>query len=659
MEDDCSYYLKYPPNVSSYILTEDRFEKVELHIKEVHNDCQIKLKIDQNIYSMYDDGTMGDNIAGDNIYTNNQVLLPFVETKTYVYHIFEFYTNFIKNGDLVHTDRNRIYYLCVNNDFLASLTIPDISYLGCSDEILLSDNFIYTVKGENWKELNQQSICEAETDYVISPELLFDYWKENEILNIEDDLMYCQIDFAEPSGQYASVDGNSMFLGVPSIYGVLPHEMLHRWVPLINKYLGLELGKYSGFTDLMHHPHIFRNTSGFLCGYSRWNGIYFTDQLNSIVKENDSTLYFCRDHNFRPSGFDWDTQAQYNDYEMYLMGLIPIDSVDFPIYFLKNVYKREVLGDTILGHVRRGEKLYFEELVGIDKERLYTIKNQMLADYPGRTNFDGKIIRMLPVFTGSHKLSLDEIKMVNVLIKEISAKSHTDRKVDENNFNGSIGSNNTYYEATMGKGHIELFVPKLQANFIEEVQICEGESYLGWTNAGEHTRSLPSISGNDSIITTILNITMVVKPTISQKGDTLISSVEKGNQWYYEQVPIIGATDQTYTINKSGSYTVQVTSDNGCVSEISEVVNVWLTLVNNIKYRLQIYPNPTTGLLQIEGLPQNWKAVVSIYNATGQKIEQKEIVKSNATIDLSRLKKGIYYLSFNSGFNSAIKILKE
>ncbi|HKS25607.1 MAG TPA: carboxypeptidase regulatory-like domain-containing protein, partial [Thermoanaerobaculia bacterium] len=70
-------------------------------------------------------------------------------------------------------------------------------------------------------------------------------------------------------------------------------------------------------------------------------------------------------------------------------------------------------------------------------------------------------------------------------------------------------------------------------------------------------------------------------PTITPSGSatfcgsgTLTSSAASGNQWYLGGVPIGGATGTTYNATGSGSYTVQVTSANGCVSAMSAATTV-------------------------------------------------------------------------------------
>ena len=84
------------------------------------------------------------------------------------------------------------------------------------------------------------------------------------------------------------------------------------------------------------------------------------------------------------------------------------------------------------------------------------------------------------------------------------------------------------------------------------------------------------------------------------------------------------------------------------------------TNTNNLSnHIINIYPNPTTGIIQIERLLQNENTVVCIYNVMGQKLKQIKIKETSKTIDISTYKKGTYFLSFNNSFRSAVKIIKE
>jgi hypothetical protein len=108
-------------------------------------------------------------------------------------------------------------------------------------------------------------------------------------------------------------------------------------------------------------------------------------------------------------------------------------------------------------------------------------------------------------------------------------------------------------------------------------------------------------------------------------------------QWYVNGVLIPGATGQYYTPSQTGLYYVMVSNDNGCQS-ISPNYNLLTLSVSNItKTSLQLYPNPTTGLLQVDNFKEG---TLYVYNALGQLIIQQ----SKSIIDLSKQANGIYHI---------------
>ncbi|MGE5106614.1 MAG: hypothetical protein ACM3H8_03660, partial [Sphingobacteriales bacterium] len=96
-----------------------------------------------------------------------------------------------------------------------------------------------------------------------------------------------------------------------------------------------------------------------------------------------------------------------------------------------------------------------------------------------------------------------------------------------------------------------------------------------------------SCSGYSSVVTITITGGSTSAPTItagsattfcSGGAVTLTSSSATGNQWYKDGVLISGATNQTYSTNASGSYTVTVTA-NGCTSIASNAIVVTVNAI--------------------------------------------------------------------------------
>jgi photosystem II stability/assembly factor-like uncharacterized protein len=74
---------------------------------------------------------------------------------------------------------------------------------------------------------------------------------------------------------------------------------------------------------------------------------------------------------------------------------------------------------------------------------------------------------------------------------------------------------------------------------------------------------------DSSIFNVVINITPP-KPVISKSGNTLISSIEFGNQWYFNDNIMTGDTSKTLSPMLEGIYRVKSKNQSGCESEISE-----------------------------------------------------------------------------------------
>lgn len=183
-----------------------------------------------------------------------------------------------------------------------------------------------------------------------------------------------------------------------------------------------------------------------------------------------------------------------------------------------------------------------------------------------------------------------------------------------------------------------------------EKEICEGESYEGYTESGVYQLTYTDISGCDSaILINLLVHPIPEKPIIVQNLDTLTSNAETGNQWYLNNTPITDANDQKYIVNANGDYHVVITNEFGCVSDPSNIINVIYSSLENLKeYMLEIYPNPASEFITIAGLPGNEEVDIAIYNMNGICIKQKITSSKEVRINIKNLKPGAYTLILNN-----------
>jgi hypothetical protein len=148
-----------------------------------------------------------------------------------------------------------------------------------------------------------------------------------------------------------------------------------------------------------------------------------------------------------------------------------------------------------------------------------------------------------------------------------------------------------------------------------------------------------SALGCDSIVTTTLTINPLPNATVTQTGATFSAQPGYSYQWLncLTNQPITGETNQNFTAVSNGHYAA-IVSNGMCIdTSICFIVNniglneVFLPQVN-------LYPNPTSGLLKIESkLPWQRAEVADILGRILiTQPEQKE------ELDFSNLPTGIY-----------------
>ena len=150
---------------------------------------------------------------------------------------------------------------------------------------------------------------------------------------------------------------------------------------------------------------------------------------------------------------------------------------------------------------------------------------------------------------------------------------------------------------------------------------------------------------------------------ITQSGDTLIANQGAVSyQWYLNGSLISGATDYFYVAQASGDYYVVATDGNGCEVEAA-IFNVIAGVQSTVdRGAWTIFPNPVTENLSVISYQLSGAAtLISLYNVLGETVstfqpKTSTVVTSGinlrATIDVSQLPAGMYYLELIYGSKS-------
>lgn len=192
-----------------------------------------------------------------------------------------------------------------------------------------------------------------------------------------------------------------------------------------------------------------------------------------------------------------------------------------------------------------------------------------------------------------------------------------------------------------------------------EAQICEGESYTEYgfelieLDAGIYHEQ----NFYDDILY-VLELTVVSNPEVVIEGDAEISVMGEtatltasGADSYLWST---GETTATITVEpeETTSYSVIGTKD-GCEGSAEFTVVVTVGLEENENNNANIYPNPTSGNMQIESKGMR---EISVFMPNGQCLENIIVNEDVYALDMSRYKSGVYYLRITN--SDSVRVYK-
>lgn len=142
----------------------------------------------------------------------------------------------------------------------------------------------------------------------------------------------------------------------------------------------------------------------------------------------------------------------------------------------------------------------------------------------------------------------------------------------------------------------------------------------------------------------------IAKPVVTQINGVLSSSFSSGNQWYYNDSLIVGATGQTYTPIKSGNYKVGAAPGTGCIAFSDNYKFAVIALhPDNSAIGLSVFPVPASTQITVAfTAPANDNLTLSLVNNAGQIVytQQQSITSGSFStlMDVSKQITGTYVL---------------
>ncbi len=162
---------------------------------------------------------------------------------------------------------------------------------------------------------------------------------------------------------------------------------------------------------------------------------------------------------------------------------------------------------------------------------------------------------------------------------------------------------------------------------------------------------------NETICPALPTVTIVNDPN---QGSGVYCSSLQGNsyQWYMDNQPIVGETQQCYNIpvDLGATYQVEVFFANGCV--LSQPITMTSGLNELFDSKITLYPNPANQFVTIESVKSEFK--YQLMDLNGRVISMNKTFSKMHMIDISILSKGIYQVAITDGMNKTTKqFIKE
>lgn len=165
------------------------------------------------------------------------------------------------------------------------------------------------------------------------------------------------------------------------------------------------------------------------------------------------------------------------------------------------------------------------------------------------------------------------------------------------------------------------------------------------------TNYILTVTTNDGCISsdTVLILPIISPaPSISWVGDTLTCSAGLAYQWYLNNNPVPGATNQTYVMLQNGTYKVDVLYSNGCwrMSGNYNATGVSVDEVSSEENSVLIFPNPSGGTFDLLIPASAHDCRVRIFNSLGECVWEKQYEETTgAGLSVHGLVPGIYIVS--------------
>ena len=141
-----------------------------------------------------------------------------------------------------------------------------------------------------------------------------------------------------------------------------------------------------------------------------------------------------------------------------------------------------------------------------------------------------------------------------------------------------------------------------------------------------------------------------IQPQLSLANGILsVTNIPQNAQivWLLDNTPLPNQTNNTLAVTQNGNYLCQITDAFGCQYQ-SNLLLVDAGIPNQSKNTPKVYPNPSSGLFEVQLDPQWIGATYLLTDLQGQIVAQNALLHTNNQLDLQHFANGVYLLTIQN-----------
>jgi len=151
-------------------------------------------------------------------------------------------------------------------------------------------------------------------------------------------------------------------------------------------------------------------------------------------------------------------------------------------------------------------------------------------------------------------------------------------------------------------------------------------------------------------------------PAITQIENSLVSSIEEGNQWYNQEGVIAGAIEKTFTPTENGTYFTIVTWE-GCSSDPSNSILVENLFIGDNTIgggQFTLFPNPVNDQLTINSVYLKIKRIILTDVQGKEVVNMQKNMGNKATVNVAKIPSGVYQIKIETEKGTFVsKVVKQ